>query len=124
MEINDKRALFRFVMPVALENFSSVLIAMVLSAIIGTISYSALAATSTANLVITLYSSLFSLLTVGSAVITARLVGANDRAEASRTVEQTIFLTIVLSGADGALSGAGISADAAADAQRRGSAVS
>lgn len=97
MEINDKRALFRFVMPVALENFSSVLIAMVLSAIIGTISYSALAATSTANLVITLYSSLFSLLTVGSAVITARLVGANDRAEASRTVEQTIFLTIVLS---------------------------
>ena len=97
MRVGTKHEMARFVIPVTLENMVTVLIGIVFSTLMGRISSSALAATNTANLIIGFYVSAFSLLSVGSAVLTARLVGAQETADASRTVEQSILLTTVLS---------------------------
>lgn len=97
MQTNDKNSMFRFVIPVALENLSTIILNMVVAALFGKISHSSLAATSTGNLVVTFYGAIFSLLVVGSAVIVAFLVGAEKKEEASRVIEQTIFLSFVLS---------------------------
>ncbi len=97
MRIGSEHAIVRFVIPVTIENMVTVLIGIVFSTLMGKISSSALAATNTANLIINLYASMFSLLSVGSAVLTARLIGARETRDASRTIEQSIFLTAALS---------------------------
>ncbi len=87
-----------FVYPVAFESISSVILNMVYSSIIGTISTSALSAISTAGQVVNFYGAAFSLLSLGGTVLTARMVGAGDKAEASRTIEQSLLLTLIFSG--------------------------
>lgn len=107
MQGDPRHAVVRFIVPVTLENVVTVLVGIVFSTLMGRISASALAATNTANLVVSLYVSMFSLLTTGSAVLTARLIGARETREASRTVEQSILMTIALSCAFALLSIAG-----------------
>ncbi|MGI6239847.1 MAG: MATE family efflux transporter [Christensenellales bacterium] len=97
MRGDSKHAVMRFVIPVTLENIVLVLTGIIISTFLGHISPSALAATSSANLIINLYIALFSVLITGSAVLIARLIGAREVREASRTVEQSILLTSVLS---------------------------
>lgn len=97
MQMDPRNGVMRFVVPVTVENMVTVLIGIVFSTLMGKISSSALAATNSANLIINLYGSAFSLLSVGSAVLTARLIGARETAAASRTVEQSILMTAALS---------------------------
>ncbi len=97
MQGDPRGSVMRFVVPVTIENMVTVLIGIVFSTLMGRISPSALAATNTANLLVGLYVSAFSLLSVGSAVLTARLIGARETRDASRTVEQSILLTGALS---------------------------
>lgn len=97
MDNAGKRSVIRFLLPVTFETIGSVLIGMAFSSLIGNISKSALAAISTANIVVNFYSSAFSLLSVGAAVLTARMVGARENAEASRTIEQSLLLTLIFS---------------------------
>lgn len=97
MQGDSQHAVLRFVIPVTMENMVTVFIGIVFSTLMGRISSSALAATTSANLIVNLYAAMFSLLTTGSAVLTARLIGARETKDASRTIEQTIFLTVVLS---------------------------
>lgn len=104
MRAETEHQVARFVIPVTLENMVTVLIGIVFSTLMGRISSSALAATNTANLIVSLYVSAFSLLSVGSSVLTARLIGARETRDASRTVEQSILMTAVLSVALTALS--------------------
>lgn len=94
MEMDHRHALLRFVLPVTAENVGTMLIGIVFSALIGGISSSSLSAISTANLVITLYTALLSLVSIGSAVLTAQLVGARQAKEASVAIEQSILLTL------------------------------
>lgn len=97
MDNAGKRSVVRFLIPVAFESIGSVLLSMVFSSLIGNISKSALSAISTANIVVNFYSAAFSLLSVGAAVLTARMVGARENAEASRTIEQSLLLTLIFS---------------------------
>lgn len=89
----------RFIAPVMLENALTILIGLVFSSLIGGISSSALAAIGMSNSIIAMLTALFSMLTTGSAVLTARLIGAGEREEASRTIEQSALMAIVLSAA-------------------------
>lgn len=97
MDNTGSRPVIRFLIPVAFETVGSTLIGMVFSSIIGNISKSALAAISTANIVVNFYTAAFSLLSVGAAVLTARMFGAHEKAEASRTIEQSLLLTLIFS---------------------------
>lgn len=70
---------------------------MVFSMIIGGISGSALVAVGTTNQLVALLSSMLSMLTVGSAVLVARYVGAQDVGRTSAAVEQSIQMTALFS---------------------------
>lgn len=87
----------RFAVPVAIESTVTTVIGMVFSMIIGGISGSALVAVGTTNQLVSFLSALLSMLTVGSAVLVARYVGAKDAANTSRAVEQSILMTALLS---------------------------
>ena len=87
----------RFTLPLVIENIISIGTTLIYSSLIGGISSSSLAAVGMANTVLSMLTSLFALLTTGAAVLTARLVGANDREGASRTVEQSILLSLTAS---------------------------
>ena len=103
--MDDKaRDYIRFVAPVTLENMATIGVGILLSTLIGGVSPSALAAASVPNQVMNVYIALYSLLTSGSAVLTSRLLGAGDRREASRTIEQSVFLAVLTSLAMMALS--------------------
>lgn len=88
----------RFAVPVAIENTATTVIGMVFSMVIGGISPSALAAVGMGNQIVTLLTAMLAILTMGSAVLVARYVGARDATRTSATVEQSIFLTLGLSG--------------------------
>ncbi len=87
----------RFVFPVALEHGVTMAVGILLSALMGGVSRSALAAASVPNQVINVYNALFSLLTSGAAVITSRLLGAGDRREAGRTIEGSMLMAVAAS---------------------------
>lgn len=89
----------RFAVPIAIENTVTTLIGMISSALIGGISVTSLAAAGTSNTIISFLVAALSLLTTGSAIIISREVGAGDRAAASKCIEQSLLLTILLSGA-------------------------
>lgn len=97
MDSAGKRSVIRFLLPVVFETIGSTLIGMVFSSIIGGISKSALSAISTVNIVVNFYTAAFSLLSVGAAVLTARMFGAHEKVEASRTIEQSLLLTLIFS---------------------------
>ena len=87
----------RFVMPVIAENAFTVSVSLIYSAVTGAISAGSLAAATVGNQAMNMISALFAALSTGSAILTARLTGKQDEDAASRTVEQTLLLTPVLS---------------------------
>lgn len=84
-----------FVIPVMLENFLSTGAGLVFSWLIGGISGSALTTISLGNQVINLIVAAAAMLTTGTGILCARLLGAEDKLEASKIVEQSLFLATV-----------------------------
>lgn len=83
----------QFAMPVILETIASTFMNLVFSSLIGGISGSSLTVISQSNTIISLIAASFSMLTTGSGVLCARLLGADDRHEASHIAEQTLLLS-------------------------------
>ena len=69
----------RFILPVTVENLILVLSGFIFASVISTVSESALSAIGMADSVLAVVLSFFAILSVGSSVITARFIGANDR---------------------------------------------
>ena len=88
---------FQFALPVILESVLSTFINLVFSSLIGGISGSSLTTISQCNLAITLITAASMMLTTGSGILCARLLGGGEMREASRIVEQTLFLSLVSS---------------------------
>ncbi len=97
MKNSDLDHIIRFTIPVAAENLLSQLIAMLVPALIGGISGSALAAVGLVNQTVAMFSAAFSMMTVGGAVLLARSIGAGERLETSRIAEQNILLALTAS---------------------------
>lgn len=83
----------RFVIPVVIENIATVAIGLVFSFVIGGISRSSLAAVGIANSAFAVVNAFSSVITTGSAVLTARYVGKNDRNAASDIIEQSLLFS-------------------------------
>ena len=94
---SDVGHILRFTLPVAAENLISQLIGMVVSALIGGITKSALAAVGLVNQTVSMYTAIFSLMSTGGAVLLARSIGAGDRQESSRIAEQNLLLALLVS---------------------------
>lgn len=92
-----KKDTIRFVLPITLENTATIFLGIVLSMLVGGVSVSALAAASVPNTLMNVYSSMFSVLTIGSAGLTSRFLGAEEKAEAGKTIEQSVLLGVVAS---------------------------
>ena len=98
MKDSETGRITRFIIPVAMENLLTQLIAGVVPALIGGISGSALAAVGLINTLVTLLTAMFSMMSVGGSVLLARSIGADDLREAGRIAGQNLLL--------GALAGA------------------
>lgn len=86
----------RFVTPVLIENFLTVAISFVFSAVVGKLSKSSLAAVSLINTFFVLLTALMCVLTTGSSILTSRYVGAGDRDKTASAIEQSLLLTLVI----------------------------
>lgn len=92
-----KNPTLQFAVPVIFETVASTFINLIFSSLIGGISGSSLTVISQGNMIINLIAASLTMLTTGSSVLCARLLGADDRREASRVAEQTLLLTGVFS---------------------------
>ena len=97
MKDSDLQHIIRFAIPVAVENLLTQIISMLIPALIGGISGSALAAVGMANQTVSMYTSVFSLMSTGGAVLLARSIGAGDYRESSLIAEQNLLLTLLVS---------------------------
>ena len=88
----------RFVIPVVLENVFTNSVSLIYSSITGRITGTALTAIGVVNQATNLLAALFCVFTMGAGILTARQVGRGDEAAASRTVEQTLLFSPILSG--------------------------
>ena len=87
----------RFILPVMGENVLTIFIGMAFSSLISSISSSALAAIGISNSVVTVLFAIFSVVTVGSSVLVARMIGAGDSLGAADAIEQSIRLGVLMS---------------------------
>lgn len=92
---DDLRHIIRFALPVTLENMLTMIIGLIVPALVGGISGSALAAVGMGNQVVVMYNSLLALASTGGAILLARSIGSGDYAESSRIAEQNILLTLL-----------------------------
>ena len=92
---DDLRHIVRFALPVTLENMLTMIIGMIVPALVGGISGSALAAVGMGNQVVVMYNSLLALASTGGAILLARSIGSGDYVESSRIAEQNILLTLL-----------------------------
>ncbi len=88
-----KNPTVQFAVPVILETVASTFINLIFSSLIGGISGSSLTVISQGNTIISMIAAALTMLTTGSSVLCARLLGGNDRAGASKVAEQTLLLT-------------------------------
>lgn len=93
--LRDSHPTLFFVFPVMLECLLSTGAGLIFSWLIGGISGSALTTISLGNQVINLIVAAATMLVTGSGILCARLLGAGDRLEASKIVEQTLLLSAV-----------------------------
>ncbi len=96
MRNNDLHHIIRFTIPVALETLFTQLIAMIVPALVGGISSSALAAVGLVNQTVSMYTAVFALMSTGGAILLARAIGSGDRKDSSRIAEQNILLTVLV----------------------------
>lgn len=92
-KLRDSHPTLFFTLPVMLECLLSTGAGLIFSWLIGGISGSALTTISLGNQVINLIVAAATMLVTGSGILCARLLGAGDRMEASKIVEQTLFLS-------------------------------
>lgn len=97
MKDSDLGQIIRFTIPVTLEHLLTQFIGMIIPALIGGISGSALAAVGIVNQTATMYTSFFALMSTGGAVLLARSAGSGDYRESSRIVEQDLLMTLLAS---------------------------
>lgn len=97
MKDGDIGHIIRFTIPVALENLLTQFIGMIVPALIGGISGSALAAVGIVNQTATMYTAAFALMSTGGGVLLARSTGSGDYRDASRIAEQTLLMTALTS---------------------------
>ena len=97
MKDSELGSIIRFTIPVMLEHLLTQFIGMIVPALIGGISGSALAAVGIVNQTATMYTSIFTLMSTGGAVLIARSTGSGDYRESSRVVEQNLLMTILVS---------------------------
>lgn len=83
----------RFVIPVICENLLSNIVGLIFSHLIGGISASSLTTISQCNNVINVISAMATMLVTGTSILCSRLLGADERLEASHVVEQAVFLS-------------------------------
>ena len=95
-EVMDESLSLHFMLPIIGENVFNIAIGLVYSRFISTISGSALAAIGLANNVQAVLFGFFGIFITGTAVLVARHVGAGNGKEAAETVEQSVFLTLVV----------------------------
>ncbi len=91
----DRHSTVRFVLPVMLENVSISGLALIFSAISGTISASSLTTIAQGNQIVNMLNSAASMFITGAAILCSRLLGAGERREASHELGQTLFLSAV-----------------------------
>ena len=94
---SDLAQIIRFTLPVAAENLITQMIGMVVSMLIGGITKSALAAVGLVNQAISMYTTIFSLMSTGGAVLLARSIGAKNHEESSLIAEQNMLLALGVS---------------------------
>ena len=87
----------RFVIPVMSESILNTVVGLVFSYLIGGISASSLTTIAQGNQVITLICAAATMFVTGSGILCARLLGAGERLDASRVVEQAILLSAAAS---------------------------
>ncbi len=95
--LRDKHPTLNFVLPVMLECLLSTGAGLIFSWLIGGISGSALTTIGLGNQVVNLIVGTATMLVTGSSILCARLLGAGDRLEASKVVEQTLTLSVLSS---------------------------
>ncbi|MBQ9952245.1 MAG: MATE family efflux transporter [Clostridia bacterium] len=93
--LRDSHPTLFFVLPVMLECLLSTGAGLIFSYLIGGISGSALTTISLGNQVINLIVAMATMLVTGSGILCARLLGGGEQMEASKIVEQTLFLSAV-----------------------------
>jgi len=91
----------RFSLPVVAENMLITCVSLIYSYLTGTISRSSLAAGNTITQAMGLISSLFTMINVGSTILTAQLTGQKNRTAVQKTVENAMLMAPVLSVAMG-----------------------
>ena len=96
MKNNDLHHIIRFTIPVALETLFTQMIAMIVPALVGGISGSALAAVGLVNQTVSMYTAMFALMSTGGAILLARAIGSGNRADSSQIAEQNILLTLLV----------------------------
>ena len=92
-KLRDHHPTLFFVFPIMLECLLSTGAGLIFSWLIGGISGSALTTISLGNQVINLIVAAATMLVTGSGILCARLLGGGENAEASKIVEQTLFLS-------------------------------
>ncbi|MBQ8954627.1 MAG: hypothetical protein IJ048_10970, partial [Clostridia bacterium] len=93
----------RFALPVMLENVLVMITGQVTAMLVGQISGASLAATGTANTMISFTSAAFAMVNTGTAVLVSRLVGAGEPNQAADMLEQAISLLLITSAAAAAV---------------------
>lgn len=87
----------RFVIPVMSESILSTIVGLIFSYLIGGISASSLTTIGQGNQVLNLICAAATMLVTGTGILCARLLGAGERSDASRVVEQAILLSAAAS---------------------------
>ena len=87
----------RFALPVMVENVLVMFTVQITAMLIGQISGASLAATGTANTMISFTSAAFTMVNTGTAVLISRLVGAGEPGQAADMLEQAISLLLLAS---------------------------
>lgn len=93
-KILDKKVTIKFIYPVITENILAIILSLLASMLIGKISGSSLTIVGISNTAFTIGICAFAMLTNTPAILTARLIGADDNEQASEIIEQSIFYSL------------------------------
>lgn len=90
--------------PVILENILQTLLGTTDTIFAGKLSPDAIAGVGATNLIMNIYIAFFTFIAIGTSVIIARNIGANDKEKANEVLKQSIILTMIIGGFLGGVS--------------------
>ncbi len=91
----DKKVIIKFTYPVITESVLTIALSLLTSMLIGRISGSSLTIVGISNTAFTIGICAFAMLTNTPAILTARMIGANENEQASEIIEQSLFFSLV-----------------------------